>query len=78
VGKHLRRNHEPRRGDTTLAKNVIEVIFHAMLSKERAKFVLKTRLLVVRLLVLDLSNYLIEVRRTNAERTISLILAGSK
>jgi hypothetical protein len=33
-----------------------------MLLKQRAKFVLETRFPVVRLLVLDVSSYLIEVR----------------
>jgi hypothetical protein len=56
------RSTEPRRGGTSLTKNIFKVVVHAMLPKERAKFVLETGLSVVRLLILDVSGYLIEVR----------------
>ncbi len=61
-GTAFARSTKPRRGGTWLTKSVFRVVFNAMLPKQRAKFVLETRFPVVRLLVLDVSSYLIEVR----------------
>jgi hypothetical protein len=61
-GEASARCPKPHRGGTSLTKNVIGVIFHAMLLKQPAKFFLETRFPVVRLLILDVSNHLIEIR----------------
>lgn len=47
---------KPRRGDTSLPKNVFGVVIHAVLFQEDAQFILETRLSVVRFLVLDVSH----------------------
>jgi hypothetical protein len=45
-----------------LAKDVFRIVFNSMLPEQRAEFVLKTRLSMVRPLVVDVLNYVIEVR----------------
>ena len=73
MGKHSQRKIKPRRGDTRLPKRILRIVFHAMFPKQRPKFVLETRFAVVGLLALNVPDYLIEVRCTDAECAMSFL-----
>jgi len=59
---------KPQRGDTNLTKDVFRVVIHAVFPEECLKFLLETTLAVVRLLILDVPGYLVEVGGTDDER----------
>ena len=63
----------PRRPETALPKQIFRIVFDAVLRQNRPELFVKTDLSVVRLLILDVSDYGIEIRRAYAESSIPLL-----